>query len=117
MKLLPILVPLLRTILTNETENQAGSSPEKEKVAEKLADTMEEIPNEKPNFRNLNDSRAKFGKIDWENVYFEDTLDILGSKKARFQIKNVLFSNNAFCSRDTGVKVNVLCHINYVGLN
>ena len=109
MKLLPILVPLLRTVLTNETENQAGSSPEKEKMAEKLADTMEEIPNEKPNFRNLNDSRAKFGKIDWENVYFEDTLDILGPKKAGFQIKNVLFSNNAFCSRDTGVKVNVLC--------
>ena len=85
MKLFQIILPLVGNVLCNEHENQAtGSKPKDSKTAEKLADTMEKIPQEKPSFRNLNDKNKKFGKIDWENVYFEDTLDILGSKKTRF---------------------------------
>ena len=86
MKLLPFLLPFVGKILCDEQENQVENASEEAKMAEKLADTIEEIPKEKPNFRNLNETRQKFGKIDWENVYFEDTLDILGSKKTRFQI-------------------------------
>ena len=94
MKLLKIILPLVGKILC---QDQAGNAPDGEKKAEKLADTMEQIP--KPNFRNLNDSKPKFGKIDWENVYFEDTLDILGSQKARFQILNLFFYKNFVCIR------------------
>ena len=88
MKFLQIMLPLIGKILCDQQQNQAENAADGEKTAEKLADTIEEIPKEKPNFRNLNETRQKFGKIDWENVYFEDTLDILGSKKTRFQILN-----------------------------
>lgn len=89
MKILRFLLPFVGKILCDEQENQAENASEEAKMAEKFADTFEEIPKEKPNFRNLNETRQKVGKIDWENVYFEDTLDILGSKKTRFQILNL----------------------------
>ena len=89
MKILRFLLPFVGKILCDEQENQAENASEEAIKAEKLADTIEEIPKEKPNFRNLNETRQKFGKIDWENVYFEDTLDILGSKKTRLQILNL----------------------------
>ena len=98
MKLLQIILPLVGKILCDQQQNQAGNEPDEETKAEKLADTMEQIP--KPNFRNLNDSKRKFGKVDWENVYFEDTLDILGSKKARFRNLTLIFYKNSNVKTD-----------------
>ena len=79
-------------VLGNQTGNEAGSetgseknSIDKEKMAEQLADKIEEIPKENSKFKDPKGSKSKLGHIHWENVYFEDTLDILGSKKTGFQ--------------------------------
>ncbi len=84
MKLLPF-VSVFTAVICNENhvENESPevNIPETDKMAEKLADTMEEIPKEKPNVEHPSEANRKWGKIDWENVYFEDTLDILGAKK------------------------------------
>lgn len=86
MKLLPVL-SLFTAVICNENnvENESPevNIPETDKMAEKLADTMEEIPKVKPNVENPSEANRKWGKIDWENVYFEDTLDILGAKKPK----------------------------------
>ena len=100
MKLLPIILPFLGPVLGDETGNEARSeagietgsengneknSIDKEKMAEQMADKIEHIPKEKSSFKDPKGSNSKLGLIHWENVYFEDTLDILGSKKAKFQ--------------------------------
>lgn len=93
MKLLPFL-PFLGTVLGNESDKQANTepnSPDKEKMAEKLADKMEQIPEEKPKAQDPSEIHRKLGTIHWENVYFEDTLDILGSKKAVFPTRKEKF--------------------------
>ena len=104
MKLLPIILPFLGPVLGDQTGNEAGidigseagietgsetgnekNSIDKEKMAEQMADKIEHIPKEKSSFKDPKGSNSKLGHIHWENVYFEDTLDILGSKKAKFQ--------------------------------
>ena len=100
MKLLPIILPFLGPVLGDQTANEAGSeagietgsetgneknSIDKEKMAEEFADKIEHIPNEKSSFKDPKGSNSKLGHIHWENVYFEDTLDILGSKKTEFR--------------------------------
>ena len=84
-------------VLGNQTGNEAGNatgseknSIDKEKMAEQLADKIEQIPKEKSSFKDPKGSNSKIGHIHWENVYFEDTLDILGSKKTGFQKNQLL---------------------------
>ena len=104
MKLLPIILPFLGPVLGNQTGNEAGSetgseknSIDKEKMAEQLADKIEQIPKEKSSFKDPKGSNSKIGHIHWENVYFEDTSDIFGSKKAGFQKKTtILFDLSNF---------------------
>ena len=104
MKLLPIILPFLGPVLGDQAGNEVGSeagiqagietgsetgneknSIDKEKMAEKLADKIEKLPKENSKFKDPKGSKSKLGHIHWENVYFEDTLDILGSKKTGFQ--------------------------------